>query len=124
MVFFPARFGSNELAILASEVLSWPGGLAPAGIQGALRHEMKRRSLRHADMADRVGVSRAQYANILQGRFGASAAVTAHIREFLIEGAKTVGISVGETAALAPDAHDDMTALAAVDPKPRLKRAV
>src|SRR5262249_33897490 len=67
VVFFPARFGSNELAILASEVLSWPGGLAPAGIQGALRHEMKRRSLRHADMADRVGVSRAQYANILQG---------------------------------------------------------
>jgi hypothetical protein len=87
-------FGSNALGISVSEVLSWHGGIAPAGIQQALRHEMQRRCLRHADVADRVGVSRSQFENILQGRFGASPAVAAQIRDFLIEGAETVGTSV------------------------------
>jgi hypothetical protein len=39
----------------------------------------------------KIGVSRAQFENILQGRFGASESVASHICDFLIEGAKTVG---------------------------------
>src|SRR5215831_18007793 len=50
------------------------------------------------------------------GRFGASLAVAQRIRDFLIEGAKTVGISVSQTAALAPHAHVNETALAATGP--------
>ena len=75
------------------EIVGWQGGIAPAGIQ-ALRHEMQRRCLRHADVAERVGVSRSQFENILQGRFGGSLEVAARIPDFLIEGAKTVGTSV------------------------------
>jgi len=67
VVIFPV--GSNELPILASELLSWPGGVAPAGIQQALRHELKRRSLGQIDVADCLGVSRSQFANILRGAF-------------------------------------------------------
>jgi hypothetical protein len=124
VVFFPALFGSPELSVLASEVLNWRGGLAPAGIPRAVRHELQRRSLRHADLADRVGVSGSQFSNILRGRFGASSAVAQGIRDFLIEGAKTVGISVGEMAALAPNAHVNVAALATTDPNLRLERII
>src|SRR5262245_15264685 len=77
MMFLPelpqrSLFGSNALAISVLEILGWQGGIAPASIQQALRHEMQRRCLRHADVAERVGVSRSQFENILQGRFGAS----------------------------------------------------
>jgi hypothetical protein len=47
VMFFPALFGPNELTILAAEVLSWPGGVAPAGIQRALRHEIQRAERSH-----------------------------------------------------------------------------
>jgi hypothetical protein len=52
---------------------------------------MRRRNQRHRDVAVRIGVSRPQFENILQGRFGASSKVAGRIREFLIEGASTVG---------------------------------
>ena len=67
------------------------GGIAPPEVSNALRHEMLRRNQRHRDVAARVGVSRPQFENILQGRFGASPKVAGRIREFLIEGASTVG---------------------------------
>jgi hypothetical protein len=62
-----------------------------AGLAASLLH-----SLGQVDVADRLGVSRSQFVKILRGRFGASSAVAQRIRDFLIEGAKTVGISVGE----------------------------
>jgi len=98
VVFFPELqqpdfFGSNALAVPISHVLGWRAGIAPLGTQKALRHEMRRRGLRHADVAKQVGISRPQFENILQGRFGASPDVAARIRKFLIEGAKTVGTS-------------------------------
>jgi len=98
VVFFPELqqrdlFGSNSLAVPVSHILGWQGGVAPVGVQKALRHEMRRRGLRHDDLARRIGISRSQFGNILQGRYGTSPKVAAHIREFLIEGAKTVGAS-------------------------------
>jgi transcriptional regulator with XRE-family HTH domain len=57
---------------------------------------MRRRGLRHADLARRIGISPSQFGNILRGRYGTSSKVAAHIREFLIEGAKTVGASADD----------------------------
>jgi hypothetical protein len=98
MVFFPELqqhdlFGPNSLAVPISDVLGWRGGVAPVGIRIALRHEMRRRGLRPADLAQRFGISRSQFGNILQGRYGSSRPIAAEIRNFLIEGAKTVGSS-------------------------------
>jgi hypothetical protein len=96
VVFFPELqqrdlFGSNSLAVPVSDILGWRGGTAPSGVQMAVRHEARRRGLRHTDVAHRIGISRPQFENILLGRFGASQGVASRIREFLIEGAKTVG---------------------------------
>lgn len=96
VVFFPVLpqrdlFGADTLAVPVSAVLGWNGGRAPREVQEALRHEMRRRGLRHADVAWRVGISRPQFENILQRRFGASQDVAERIRNFLIEGAKTIG---------------------------------
>lgn len=87
VVFFPEFeqrdfFGSNALAVPISHVLGWRGGIVPIGTQKALRHEMRRRGLRHADVAKQVGISRPRFENILQGRFGASPAVAARIKNF------------------------------------------
>jgi hypothetical protein len=95
-VFFPEQrqrdfFGGHSLAVPAEAVLGWSGGIAPPEVCKALRHEMRRRNQRHRDVAARVGVSRPQFENILQGRFGASPKVAGRIRGFLIEGASTVG---------------------------------
>jgi hypothetical protein len=97
VLFFPELhqrdlFGADALMVPRSAVLGWRGGIAPSGVQKALRHEMLRRRLRHADVAAEVGVSRPQFENILQGRFGASPNAASRIRNFLIGGAKTVGI--------------------------------
>jgi hypothetical protein len=98
VVFFPESrqrdlFGLNSLAVPVSAILGWRGGIAPIGVQKALRYEMHRRDLRHGDLARRFGISRPHFENILQGRYGTSPKIAAHIREFLIEGAKTVGAS-------------------------------
>jgi AraC-like DNA-binding protein len=98
VVFFPELrqrdlFGSNSLAVPVSDILGWRGGVAPIGVQKALRHEMRRHGLRPAYLARRFGISRSHFENILHGRFGTSPTVATHIREFLIEGAKTVGAS-------------------------------
>lgn len=98
VVFFPELpepdlFGPKSLAVSISDVLGWRGGVAPVGIRIALRHEMQQRGLRPADLAQRIGISRPQFANILQGRYGTSRPVAAQIRIFLIEGAQTVGAS-------------------------------
>ena len=97
LVFFPDLaqrdlFGADALAVPSSDVLGWHAGIAPPGVRKALRHEMGRRGLRHADVAAQVGISRPQFENILQGRFGASVNVASSIRGFLIDGAKTVGV--------------------------------
>jgi len=98
VVFFPELhkrdlFGSTSLAVSFSNILRWRGGLAPAGVQKALRHEMKRRGLRHADMARRCQISQRQFGDILRGRLRAGRGTATQIRVFLIDGAKTVGMA-------------------------------
>ena len=98
VVFFPELqqrdlFGSTSLAVSFSNILRWRGGLAPVGVQKALRHEMRRRGLRHADMARRCQISQRQFGDILRGRRRAGRATATQIRDFLIEGAKTVGMA-------------------------------
>src|SRR5262249_34891167 len=90
VVFFPDLaqidfFGSHSMSISAAVVFDWPGGIAPVPVRKALRHEMKRRGHRHAEVAARAGISRSQFENILQGRFGASPEVADRIRNFLVE---------------------------------------
>jgi hypothetical protein len=121
----PALAGSGEVSIPVSGVLSWNGGVAPAGVQRGLRHEMQRRSLCHADVSDRLGVSCSQFDDIMHGRSAASPDVAARIRDILVEGAKTVGISVGHPAPLVQDQPGQSErALSSPIPQPGLEQAV
>jgi hypothetical protein len=77
VVFFPNLaqgdfFGSHAMSVSATAILGWHGGVAPPEVRRALRHEIRRRGHRHLDVANRIGISRPQFANILQGRFGTS----------------------------------------------------
>ena len=98
VVFFPEPqqldlFGPISLEMPVSDIFGWRGGLAPVGVQTALRHEISRRGLRHRDMARRCQISPRQFGNVLRGRLRASQAVASRIRDFLIEGARTVGMA-------------------------------
>jgi hypothetical protein len=86
-------FGADRLNVPYQEILGWRGGIALPGVQKALRREMRRRGLRHLDLADRVGVSRSHLENIMDGRRGASSLVASRLRDFLVDGAKTVGMA-------------------------------
>jgi hypothetical protein len=97
-LFFPDLaqrdlFGAHRLGVPAAAVLGWSGGIAPPEVRTALRREARRRGHRRADVAARIGISRPQLENIIAGRFGASSEVASRIRDFLIEGAATVGAS-------------------------------
>jgi hypothetical protein len=86
-------FGGDRLNVPYREILGWRGGIALPGVQKALRREMRRRGLRHLDLADRVGVSRSHLEHIMDGRRGASSLVASRLRDFLVDGAKTVGMA-------------------------------
>jgi hypothetical protein len=73
------------------DILGWQGGIAPIGVQRALRHEAKRLGLKQRELATQLCLSRPQLSNLQQGRFGASAEAAERIRNFLIGSAKTVG---------------------------------
>ncbi len=75
------------------DIQGWRGGIAPDGVQKAIRHELKRRNLMPEALADMVGISRPQLVNILQGRFGASPGIAKALRAFIIEGAETIGLA-------------------------------
>jgi hypothetical protein len=81
---------SSPVGVPADDVFGWRGGLAPETVRKALRREIRRRGLHHAQAAEHVGLSRPQLVNILQGRFGASPPVAQRIRQFLLEEAVTV----------------------------------
>jgi len=75
----------------ALDLLSWSGGRLSDGVQRAIYHGARRRGLNQSEIADLVDLSRSHFANLLSGRFGASAESAARIRDFLIDGALTVG---------------------------------
>jgi hypothetical protein len=92
-------FGGHRAEILAADLFGFRGGPVPESIRFALRHEMKRLSLRQADLAHRLGLRRSHFSNLIGGRAGASHAVAERIREFLVENAKTVGAATGAMSA-------------------------
>ena len=67
-------FGQPSVSVPFHEVHAWTGGIAPGSIRKAVRHELRRRGVRQGDLASRIGVSRSQLTNILDGRFGAGPA--------------------------------------------------
>jgi hypothetical protein len=91
VIIFPELPGGGRIEVPASDILGWKGGIAPIGVQQALRHEAKRLGLKQHELATQFGLSRPQLSDLQQGRFGASAEAAERIRNFLIGGAKTVG---------------------------------
>jgi hypothetical protein len=85
-------FRFRAVSVPFNDIQSWHGGVAPDGVRIAARHELKRRQLLPKVLADRIGVSRPQLVNILQGRFGAGSDAAKELREFIFEGAETVGL--------------------------------
>lgn len=77
-------FGRHELSVSRAEITKFKSGIAPIEVRTAIRHEMKRRNLRHKDVAAKLGVSRPQFENVLQGRFGASPNTALAIKRFLL----------------------------------------
>jgi len=96
VIIFPEHpqrdfFGGDRIEVLASDILEWQGGIAPIGVQQALRHEINRLGLRQHKLAGLLHVSPSQLSNLQRGRYGASAELAERIRNFLIGSAKTVG---------------------------------
>lgn len=63
----------------------YQGGLMPAAVAMETRHLQKCRGLSQQELANRIGISRPQLANGLQGRFPLSGWASARLREFLLE---------------------------------------
>jgi hypothetical protein len=83
--------GAHRLAAVTALHVSWSGDRLSEGVQRAIYHEARRRGLGQSEIAALVGLSRSYFANLLSGRFGASAESAARIRDFLIAGALMVG---------------------------------
>jgi hypothetical protein len=65
--------------------LSWRCGVIPSSLRQAVRHELKRRSLRQNDLARRIGISRPQLTNALRGRFGLGPNAAGRLKSFVVE---------------------------------------
>jgi putative DNA primase/helicase len=61
----------------------WNGGVAPPIIRQAIVRELRRRGARHEELADAIGLSRAQITNVLRGRFGTAPATANALRRLL-----------------------------------------
>lgn len=93
LLFLPAKRQldlfepENPLPLSAGDFLAWHEGQLPASLKIGLRHVLDRQGLRQADVAKRVGISRPQFVNALQGRFGVSPPVAERIKDFIFEAA-------------------------------------
>ena len=76
-------FGRHELSVPQANIAGFKSGIAPSEVRTALLHELSRSNLRHEDVATKLGVSRPQFENVLQGRFGASRKTAQAIKLFL-----------------------------------------
>jgi hypothetical protein len=85
-------FGRSVVSVPFRDIRDWTDGIAPSGMRKAVRHELKRRNLQPKLLAKKIGISRPQLVNILQGRFGAGPHAAKALREFVLEGAETVGL--------------------------------
>jgi DNA-binding XRE family transcriptional regulator len=98
VLVLPAALGQGDLfptpvSVSVRDVFGWSGGVAPPGVRNAVRREMHRRCLRQEDAAREIGVSRPALANILKGRFGASAEVAQRVRQFIVSAVETVRVA-------------------------------
>lgn len=79
--------GVNDLSLgglvpvpgAADALRAYSGGIMPAPLRAAARHQLRARGLTQARAADRVGVSRPQLVNALRGRFGLGRAPAARL---------------------------------------------
>ena len=76
------------VVVPACDFLSWRHGVLPVTVRVGLRHALERQGLRQDDVAIKVGISRPQFANALQGRFGVSAPVANRIKALLLKTAR------------------------------------
>lgn len=77
-------FGGDVATVSADTLEAWRGGKAPASICRAVEVKRKLDGLTQEVLAGRIGVSRPQLVNVLQGRFGLSPAPTAQLKAYLV----------------------------------------
>lgn len=80
----PDFFNPDVLKVNLAHLRFWAHGDIPDPIQKAIINEMRRRGLRHADLAHLAGISRPQLTNSLLGRFGLGRDATERIKEWLL----------------------------------------
>ena len=68
------------------EMKNFVRGKIPSSILRVIEHERRRRGLTHADLAERIGISRPQLTNALCGRFGLGEQPVTRLKAILIEG--------------------------------------
>jgi hypothetical protein len=73
----------DEHGAVSEPLPEWNGGVAPPKIRQAIDRELRRRTARHRDLADAIGLSRSQVTNILRGRFGAAPAKADALKRLL-----------------------------------------
>lgn len=78
-------FGFVRQATLPAELEAWTGGAMPPAVREATRDIMRRWNLKQREAAERVGLSRPQFGNILVGKFGASTETAERIKGLLRE---------------------------------------
>ena len=65
--------------------LAWTQGRVPLSVCRAVRHELRRQEIRQDDLARRIGISRSQLTNALNGRFGLGPAAAGRLKAFVVE---------------------------------------
>ncbi|MDY8111131.1 helix-turn-helix domain-containing protein [Fulvimarina sp. 2208YS6-2-32] len=83
-------FPENSSEVSGETASDWNGGHIPSDLARSVYREQRRRGLKQAEVAALVGVSRPHLANILNGKFGASAETARSIRRFVLAEAITV----------------------------------
>lgn len=75
----PAEF-STQYAREADALADYAGGIMPDAVRDQVRGRWRASGLRQDQLAQRAGISRPQFANALQGRFGLSADAATRLR--------------------------------------------
>ncbi len=70
---------------MTSKPLAWAEGRVPLSVCRAVRHELRRQEIRQDDLARRIGISRSQLTNALNGRFGLGPAAAGRLKAFVVE---------------------------------------
>ncbi len=79
---------SSSFSVPVREIEGWHRGVAPPYVRRAINHEIRRREMLRIDLARRLGVSKQQLTNVLNGRFGAGLALAGSLARFIEEGAQ------------------------------------